>query len=260
MPASLPCPAPHTCHWGPFALRPEGSYGYKPREAVSTCQPRFHQMAGETSSRLGEGVRDSSWSGVGGGQARDMTRMSGRGLLASQHLKSPGEKEAQWGANGGQGPMPLTTEHYSGGLPVYTAHRAPGGTHSTPPSTHGSGFQLHFGFKARDVARAFQEAALHLWRVLWAPSRSSLSSAPLEAEVFGLNPGSSPTPCVSRAEDLEPQSTSTCLYQVHTYMPGMDYVGPGRLVMSPQVSKFSISSFQASTKNSPGTSCGFSGW
>ena len=110
------------------------------------------------------------------------------------------------------------------------------------------------------MARAFQEAALHLWRVLWALSRSTLSSAHLESQVFGLNPGSSPTTCVSRAEDLEPQSTSTCLYQVHTYVPGMDSVGPGRVVMSPQVSKFSTSSVQVSKKNSPGTSCGFSSW
>lgn len=47
-------------------------------------------------SRLGEGVR-TVLEGVGVGQARDMRRMSGRGLLASQYLKSPGEKEAQWG-------------------------------------------------------------------------------------------------------------------------------------------------------------------
>ena len=74
-------------------------------------------MVGETSSRLGEGVRDSSPSGVEG-QVRGLRRMSGREPLASQHLESPAGKGAQWGANGGQGPPSLTTQHYSGGLLV----------------------------------------------------------------------------------------------------------------------------------------------
>ena len=87
VPAFLPCPALHTCHWGPFALRPQGSYGYKPGEAVSACQPRFHQMVGETSSRLGEGVRDGSQSGVAGasgGPEKDVRK-------GATGLPTPGE-------------------------------------------------------------------------------------------------------------------------------------------------------------------------
>ena len=91
VPPSLPCPAADTFHLGPFGLRPRGSRGCKFGVAASTYQPGVHlsiRWVGEMSSRLGEGVKDSS--GGGGSRVRGLGKTPGRGPLASQHPETPG--------------------------------------------------------------------------------------------------------------------------------------------------------------------------
>lgn len=56
-----------------------------------------------------------------------------------------------------------------------------------------------------------------------------------ESEVFGLNVP--PTIRVPRTKISEPQFRSTYFCRVLIYVPGVDCVGPGRGVMSPQMSK-----------------------